>query len=196
MSDSDGNDTGRTQPEPQHQPESEPRAQAEPEQAEPQAQAQAEPQPEPLVQAEPEPQRTRSGKGVRALGVIVVIAGVILAAAGVVTYIGVQQTLSDENITVADDADFFAGQDVTGPFTAYAQASAIEKHAEGIADGKTYAELAQDDPRRPAVMNASFLRASLYTSVLAFGVAAMAAGLGIVLALVGWALLRINRNLA
>ena len=178
MSDSDSNDTsGATQPEPQPQ-------------AEPEPQPQAEPEPQ------PQPQRTRSGRGVRAIGVIVVIAGVILAAAGVVTYVAVQQTLSDEHITVADDADYFAGQDVTGPFTAYAQASAIEKHAEGIADGQTYAELPQDDPRRPAVMDASFLRASLYTSVVAFGLAAMAAGLGVVFVLVGWALLRINRNLA
>jgi hypothetical protein len=184
MSDSDSNDTsGATQPEPQ------PRAEP---QAEPEPQPRAEPQAEP----EPRAERTRSGKGVRAIGVIVVIAGVILAAAGVVTYVAVQQTLSDEHITVADDADYFAGQDVTGPFTAYAQASAIEKHAEGIADGQTYAELPRDDPRRPAVMDASFLRASLYTSVVAFGLAAMAAGLGVVFVLVGWALLRINRNLA
>jgi hypothetical protein len=38
-------------------------------------------------------------------------------------------------------------------------------------------------------MTASFLRASLFTSVVSFGVAAMAVGLGIVLLLIGWALL-------
>ena len=44
-------------------------------------------------------------------------------------------------------------------------------------------------------MTASFLRASLFTSVVAFGVAFFAFGLGIVLILVGWALLRIERTL-
>ena len=37
-------------------------------------------------------------------------------------------------------------------------------------------------------MQASFLRASLFTSVVAFGVAALATVLGIVLVLIGWAL--------
>jgi hypothetical protein len=58
----------------------------------------------------------------------------------------VQQTLADEKITVSDDADWFAGNDVAGPLSAYGEAMTIEKHAQGIADGKTYAELAQDDP--------------------------------------------------
>jgi len=48
-----------------------------------------------------------------------------------------------------------------------------------------------DDPRREVAMNASFLRASLYTSVVAFGVAAFAIGLGVLLILVGIGLLRI-----
>ena len=38
------------------------------------------------------------------------------------------------------------------------------------------AELPQDDPTRETVMNGSFLRASLFTSVVSFGVAAMAMG--------------------
>jgi hypothetical protein len=44
-------------------------------------------------------------------------------------------------------------------------------------------------------MTASFLRASLFTSVVSFGVAAMAGGLGIVLLLIGWALLSVARAL-
>jgi hypothetical protein len=42
-------------------------------------------------------------------------------------------------------------------------------------------------------MTASFLRASLFTSVVSFGLATMAAGLGVVLMLVGIALLRLRR---
>ncbi|MFC7534577.1 hypothetical protein [Actinoplanes sp. GCM10030250] len=59
--------------------------------------------------------------------------------------------------------------------------------------GKTYAELPRDDPNRDSVMTASFLQASLFTSVVAFGVAVLAAGLGIVLVLIGSALRRLAR---
>ncbi len=52
----------------------------------------------------------------------------------------------------------------------------IKKHASEIADGQTYAQLEQDDPRRESVMTSSFLRASLFTSVVAFGVAALVVG--------------------
>ena len=79
--------------------------------------------------------------------------------------------------------------------TAYVQADTIAKHAEEIADGQTYAELPQDDPRRNTVMDASFLRASLFTSVVAFGVAALVAVLGLVLIGLGWALRRIGAEL-
>jgi hypothetical protein len=49
--------------------------------------------------------------------------------------------------------------------------------------------------RAPAIGTASFLRASLLTSVVAFGVAGFAFGVGIVLILIGWALLRADRVL-
>jgi nitrate reductase gamma subunit len=42
-------------------------------------------------------------------------------------------------------------------------------------------------------MTASFLRASLYTSVVAFGIALMAGGIGLALVLIGTALLFVNR---
>ena len=96
---------------------------------------------------------------------------------------------------MSDDAAHFAGDAVDGPLTAYSQAQTIEKHALKASGGKTYAELAQDDPTRNTVMTASFLRASLFTSVVSFGVAAMAGGLGIVLLLIGWALLSVAKAL-
>lgn len=64
-------------------------------------------------------------------------------------------------------------------------AQVIDQHAKAATGGKTYAELAQDDPLRGTAMNASFLRASLFTSVVAYGVAAFAVGMGIVLLLLG-----------
>ena len=107
-----------------------------------------------------------------------------------VTYAVVSSTLADQKITVSDDAAYFAGQQVTQPWQAYAHANVIAKHANEIAGGKTYAELPQDDPNRQTVMTASFLQASLFTSVVAFGVAALAAGLGVVFLLIGIALRR------
>ena len=95
---------------------------------------------------------------------------------------------------MSDDADNFAGEEVDGPFTAYGEAKIIKQHAAGIADGQTYAQLDQDDPRREDVMNASFLRASLFTSVVAFGVAVLVAGLGVLFILVGIALLALDRR--
>ncbi|MGH1564357.1 aromatic ring-opening dioxygenase LigA [Mumia sp. DW29H23] len=135
---------------------------------------------------------TAGRRSAKALGILVAIAGVVMVIAGATTYVIVSQTLADEKIVVSDDARFAAGDDVNGPWSAYWQADIIKKHAEEAADGNTYAELPQDDPRRDVVMNASFLRASLFTSVVAFGVAALVVGLGIVCLLIGWALIRLS----
>jgi hypothetical protein len=141
--------------------------------------------------AELEP--ARRPRGVRVIGVLIMIAGLILVGAGVATWLTVRDQLADEHITVSEDADHFAGDKVDGPFTAYSQAQTIEKHALEASGGLTYAQLPQDDPRRDTVMTASFLRASLFTSVVAFGVAALAAGLGLIFILLGLALLAIFR---
>jgi hypothetical protein len=130
----------------------------------------------------------------RIIAIIMMVAGVIMIVAGVTTYYLVHRELADEHITVSEDATNFQGKSVEGPFTAYAQATVIKKHASEIADGKTYAQLDQDDPRRDSVMNASFLRASLYTSVVAFGVAVLVAGLGLLFILLGIALLALDRK--
>jgi hypothetical protein len=136
----------------------------------------------------------RNDKAVRVVGIIIAVLGIVFLVAGIATYAVVSSTLADENITVSDDAARFAGKDVKGPFTAYAQADVIAKHAEEIGGGKTYSELPQDDPNRATVMDASFLRASLFTSVVAFGVAAFVAVVGALLILLGWALTRLART--
>jgi hypothetical protein len=124
----------------------------------------------------------------RTYGVLVIIFGVIFVVAGGVTWWAVQSQLSDENITVSADASAFAGDKVAGPLTAYVEANTIEKHALEATGGKTYSQLDKDDPARQTAMTASFLRASLFTSVVAFGVAAMAIGIGVVMILIGMAL--------
>jgi len=135
----------------------------------------------------------RQSRGARVFAIIVLIIGVVLIVAGGVTWYMVRDQLVAEKITVADDADFLAGDDVDGPFSAYAQADVINEHALEATNGKTYAELDREDPARQTAMSASFLRASLYTSVVAFGVAAMAVGLGIALILIALALMSVAK---
>ncbi|KRC92460.1 aromatic ring-opening dioxygenase LigA [Terrabacter sp. Root85] len=130
---------------------------------------------------------------VAVIGTIVIVIGVIMVLAGGFTWYQVQSQLASEKITVSEDAARFAGQPVNSPWTAYSEAETIEKHALAASGGKTYAELPKDDPNRQVVMTGSFLRASLFTSVLAFGVAFMAFGVGIVLVLVGIAFRRVAR---
>jgi hypothetical protein len=131
----------------------------------------------------------------RIVAIISIVAGVIMIAAGAVTWYIVQRELSDEKITVSDDADNFAGDEVNGPLTAYSEAMVIKQHALEAGGGKTYAELPQDDPARDTVMTASFLRASLFTSVVSFGVAALVVGLGVLFILVGLALLGLLKRI-
>jgi ABC-type sugar transport system permease subunit len=120
--------------------------------------------------------------------IVAIVVGIVMALAGLTTWFVVRDTLSDQKIFVSDDADCLAGDEVDGPFSAYCQASVIDKHTKEITGGKTYAELEQDDPNRPVAADSAFLQASLFTSVVAFGVSAMAVVVGIVLALIGFAL--------
>ena len=142
------------------------------------------------------PPAVPSTKALRVLSMLVIIAGVILVVAGAVTWFVVRDQLADEKIVVSDDAERFAGDDVDGPLTAYTEAETINKHALEASGGLTYAELDQDDPVRDTVMTASFLRASLFTSVVSFGVAAFAAGMGVLMIVIGYILLRLSKLLA
>jgi hypothetical protein len=117
--------------------------------------------------------------------IVAIVFGAIMIVAAVGTWIVVTDTLSDQNITVADDADCLAGDDVNGPFSAYCQAKVIDKHTLAITEGRTYSELDQEDPLRETAMNSAFLQSSLFTSVLAYGVSAMAAAMGVLFILIG-----------
>jgi len=121
----------------------------------------------------------------RIVAIISIVAGAIMIVLGAVTYYIVHRELADEHIVVSQDAQHNAGKKVEGPFTAYSQAMAIKSHALEAGGGKTYAQLPQNDPARQTVMTASFLRASLFTSVVAFGVAALVVGLGVMFILLG-----------
>ena len=114
-----------------------------------------------------------------------VVLGVVLILGGLGTWIMVSSTLGSQNITVADDADCLAGDDVNGPFSAFCQARVIEAHTLDTTGGLTYAELDREDPLREVAMNSAFLQSSLFTSVVAYGVAGMAMLMGVVFILIG-----------
>lgn len=133
--------------------------------------------------------------GLRTLASIAsLVLGSLLILGGIGTWWLVSDTLDEQEITTPEDA-CLPGRDVAGPFTAYCQAQVIQKHTLEATDGLTYAELERDDPRRETAMNSSFLQASLFTSILAFGVSAMAVAVGVLFLLVGLGIRDVNRQL-
>ena len=120
----------------------------------------------------------------RTASIASIVLGILLVVGGVATWVVVASTLGDQQITTSDDA-CLPGRRVADPFTAYCEAKVIETHTLESTDGLYYAELERDDPRRETALTSSFLQASLFTSVLAFGVAAMAVGMGILFLLIG-----------
>lgn len=155
---------------------------------------------------------TKHSKPVKYVGVFSMIAGAVLVLAGGIVWGAViTPQLTAEQIVVSKDASFSAGQTVSGPISAFAQAEVIKKHALAGAENMTYAQLgdritqakaANNDAdvkkytdMRTTAMNGSFLRASLFTSVLSYGVCAFAMGMGLVVGLVGWALTRVAAGL-
>jgi hypothetical protein len=119
--------------------------------------------------------------------------GLILVVSGIATWTVVSSTLRDQKIVTPEDA-CLPEKRVAGPFTAYCQAKVIEKHTLESTGGKTYAELDREDPLREVAASSSFLQASLFTSVLAFGVAAMAAGMGVLFVLIGLGIRDVSRH--
>ncbi|HYI59569.1 MAG TPA: aromatic ring-opening dioxygenase LigA [Microlunatus sp.] len=119
------------------------------------------------------------------ISILLLVAAAVVVIAGIVTWGVITNNLAAERITVSDDASCAAGDSVNGPISAFCMAQVIDHHALEATGGKTYSELERDDPLRNTAMQASFLRASLFTSVVAYGVAAFAIGMGVVLALLG-----------
>ena len=169
---------------------------------------------------------TTTNPKVKLIGLLVIIAGILMIVAGGVTWGMVSSQLKAEHIVVAAitpaNPGRLAGKPVAGPFTAYAQANAINNHALDGAGGRTYAQIGDDAKAlkaklaaaglskeevaknpdvlalaatRDSTMNGSFLRASLFTSVVAYGVAALVIGLGVLFALVGLALTRLSAEM-
>lgn len=129
---------------------------------------------------------------------ILATASPVLLAAGAGAWVLITKQLKDERIEVHPDSATFGGKPVAGPITAFEQARVVAEHAGHIGGGKTFAELSAEmmaasaagDTEKAAavagpretVMQANFVRASLFTSVLAYGVSALVMGMGVVTA--------------
>jgi len=113
-----------------------------------------------------------------------IVLGVLMIVGGITTWFVVSDTLSNQKITTSEDA-CLPNRTVAGPFTAYCEAKVIEAHSLESTGGLYYAEMDREDPLRATAATASFLQASLFTSVVAFGVAAMAVGMGLLFILIG-----------
>ena len=101
---------------------------------------------------------------------------------------------------------------MTGPLTAFYQAEAVKQHTRAASNGLTYAELgakvqeAKDagdtataeklQQTRTMVETGNFVRASLFTSVMAFGVSALVMGAGLLFSFLGWGLYRLSATRA
>ena len=133
------------------------------------------------------------------VGELTMAAGALFLAAGTAAWIAVTKQLSDERITLPGNAPMLAGKPVRGPVTAYVEAHVIKGNAERGAGGRTFADISDalrevdpssDEARElrnqsSALSTAASLRTSLMTSVLAYGVSALVAGLGVLFLLGG-----------
>jgi hypothetical protein len=142
----------------------------------------------------------------RRVGGLTVAAGTLFAAAGAGAWFAVTKQLRDEKITVPGNAPIFAGKTVQDPVTAYVEALVIKGNAERGAGGRTFADISaamrgvergSDEERdlrnqSAALSTAASLRTSLMTSVLAYGVSLLVAGLGAFFVLVGSQLRRVG----
>lgn len=117
-------------------------------------------------------------------GLLLVGSGLFMVREARSAHDDVRDTLAAERIVTAEDADIPLAP-VTGPAEAKAQADAIREHALRITGGKTYAELARDDPARATYLQSVTLRTALMESYLAFKVADLVLGMGVIVALLG-----------
>ena len=125
----------------------------------------------------------------RVIEIIGIVLGAIFVVSGATTYLLVQSKLAAENITVSEVSPKYAGKAVAGPFTAYQEAAMISEHVFKATVGKTYAQLDREDPLRVVAMNDSFLRASLFSSVVSSVLAVLVAGVVVMFILFGWLIL-------
>jgi len=125
--------------------------------------------------------------GLVLLGLVLLGAGAYTANRGFEAKEMVRDELIAQKITTPEDASIPNAR-VDSPATAKAMADIIDQHALKATGGKTYSEMERDDPARATAFQASALRTSLYTSVMAFNVGDLVIGLGALIAVLGLAI--------
>jgi hypothetical protein len=119
---------------------------------------------------------------------LVIASGFVSVGSGMIAWMVVRSQIAAERIVIPESAPHLPGRVVEGPFSAYAEAHAIQRGALAATGGKTYGEIEEGHPSARVALDASLLRASLFTSILAFGVAALQVAFGAVLVVIGTAL--------
>ncbi|HWL35576.1 MAG TPA: hypothetical protein VNQ77_05230 [Frankiaceae bacterium] len=99
--------------------------------------------------------------------------------------------LKAEHIVTPEDASKPNVAVVDGP-TAMVQADIIQKHALESTKGKAYAQMDREDPARQTAFNAAALRGALMSSALAWEVANLVIGLGVLVFGLGVILLAVG----
>lgn len=122
--------------------------------------------------------------GAIAFGFVLVGSGLYMVREARAAQDDVRDSLAAERIITAEDAEIPL-EPVNNASEAKAQADVIQKHVLETTEGKTYAELPRDDPRRATYLQAVTLRTALMESYLAFKVADLVLGVGIIVALLG-----------
>ena len=121
------------------------------------------------------------GRSVAAVGIVEILIG---AAAWAV----VSRRLADEKIVVPGSARWFPNRTVRDPLTAFEEAEVVRQITLKATGGRTYGEMAEDDPMARMALDASLIRSSLFTGILAFAIAAMQVALGTMFVVIGKAL--------
>ena len=124
-------------------------------------------------------------------GIIAVLLSVVLVGAGGVMLVQgfdaraqVRASLVAERITTHDDAAI-PSVPVDSAATALAQAEIIQQHALEATEGRTWADMDREDPQRPFYLQAVTLRTSLMSAYMAFKLADLVIGLGVLFVVVG-----------
>jgi hypothetical protein len=117
-------------------------------------------------------------------GLVLIGAGAFMVREGRLAYSDVRETLAGERIVSSEDAGIPLAP-VTGPDEAQAQADAIRTHMLTTTNGKTYAELDRNDPNRAQYLNSVTLRTALMESYMAFKIADLVSGVGLIVVALG-----------
>ena len=140
-----------------------------------------------------------TGRSVRGRALFLIILGSLLLLTGIFAWVFTTRQLSAQHITVPTNQygglmSLFSDSRVNNPLAAMAQAQVINEHAMVSTGGRTFAQIPMDDPIRDTAQTAAFLQASLFTSVLAYGLSALAAATGLGFIITGSALWHLSKR--